>query len=157
MLGKLARFLRIFGYDTIYTNDLIDYFKIDPVPDDKLIEYAKKNDRIIITKDLPLYKSFMENSIYLRGEGIYNYLHHLNKEFGLEFKFNFKRARCSICNSELKRVEHKSSIKDDILKETYKNYNDFYQCSNLLCKKVYWQGSHIEDIEYKLGKSLKFD
>ena len=33
MLGKLARFLRIFGYDTVYANDLIDYYDINPVPD----------------------------------------------------------------------------------------------------------------------------
>ena len=76
---------------------------------------------IIITKDLPLFKSYEENSIFLRGEGIYNYLHHLNKQFGLEFKFNFKRARCSICNSQLKRVANKASIKDNVLKETYNN------------------------------------
>ena len=31
MLGKLARFLRMFGYDTLYANDLVEYFKIDPV------------------------------------------------------------------------------------------------------------------------------
>ncbi|MCK4780850.1 MAG: DUF5615 family PIN-like protein, partial [Candidatus Lokiarchaeota archaeon] len=69
MLGKLARFLRIFGFDTIYANDLIDYFKMDPVPDEKLIEYANKDDRIIITKDYPLYKNYKEKSVYLRGKG----------------------------------------------------------------------------------------
>ncbi|MFX1419592.1 MAG: DUF5615 family PIN-like protein [Promethearchaeota archaeon] len=156
MLGKLVRFLRIFGYDTIYANDLVDYFKINPVPDEMLIDYARKNSRIIITKDLPLYNSFKENSIFLKGEGIYNYLHYLNEQFGLEFKFNFTQARCSLCNSKLGKVTDKSIIKDDVLKETYKHYDEFFQCSNLQCKKVYWQGSHIEDIEYKLGKTFEF-
>ena len=64
MLGKLARFLRIFGYDTIYANDLIDLFKVNPVPDEMLIDYARKNDRFIITKDLPLYKSYKDKTIY---------------------------------------------------------------------------------------------
>ncbi|UCC18191.1 MAG: hypothetical protein JSV62_08725 [Promethearchaeota archaeon] len=157
MLGKLARFLRIFGYDTIYANDLIDYFKIDPVPDEMLIDYARKNRRIIITKDLPLYNCFKDNSILLRGEGIYNYLHYLNEQFGLKFQFNLTQARCSLCNSILIRVKDKISVKDDVLKETYNHYDVFFQCSNLQCKKLYWQGSHIEDIEYKLGKTFEFD
>jgi uncharacterized protein with PIN domain len=157
MLGKLARFLRIFGYDTVYANDLIDFFKLNPVPDEMLVDYARKNDRFIITKDLPLYKSYKEKTIYLKGKGIYNYLSQINKLFSLEFKFNLKRARCSICNSQLERVIDKNLLKNHILEETYNNYNIFYQCSNLQCKKIYWQGSHIEDIEYKLGKTLEQD
>ena len=41
MLGKLTRFLRIFGYDTIYASDLIDLYCINPVPDEKLSEFAE--------------------------------------------------------------------------------------------------------------------
>ncbi|MFX0104134.1 MAG: DUF5615 family PIN-like protein [Candidatus Hodarchaeota archaeon] len=156
MLGKLARFLRIFGFDTVYANDLIDYFKIDPVPDDMLIDYAKENDRVIITKDYPLYKSYTENSIYIRGEGIYTYLDQLRSHLNISFKFNIERARCSICNSQLKRVNNKKIVKDLVLKETYNHYNEFYHCLNPQCKKVYWEGSHIEDIENKLGNNLKF-
>ena len=157
MLGRLTRFLRIFGFDTIYANDLIDYFEMDPVSDEKLIEYANKNERIIITKDYALYKSYKNKSVFLRGEGIYNYLHQLNKELEVNFKFNIKKARCSVCNSPLNEVATKSSVKDLVLKDTYDNYNEFYQCSNLQCKKIYWQGSHIEDIEERLDKSLEFD
>ncbi|MFW9999807.1 MAG: DUF5615 family PIN-like protein [Candidatus Hermodarchaeota archaeon] len=157
MLGKLSRFLRIFGFDTIYANDLIGYFNIDPVPDEKLIDYAKRNRRIIVTKDYVLYKHYEDKSIFLSGEGIYNYLKQLNKKLGLNFKFNLKQARCSMCNSQLERVQNKNSIKMYVLEETYNNYTEFYQCSNLQCKKVYWQGSHIEDIEYKLGNSLEIN
>jgi uncharacterized protein with PIN domain len=157
MLGKLTRFLRIFGYNTIYANDLTNFFNVDPVPDDFLIKYASKDNRIIITKDLPLYQRYKDKTIFLTGEGIYNYLNQLNKKFGLNFEFNFKRARCSICNSKLERVENKISIKKDVLEETYKHFNEFYQCSDRQCKKVYWHGTHIEDIEYKLGKALEFE
>ncbi|MFX0005015.1 MAG: DUF5615 family PIN-like protein, partial [Promethearchaeota archaeon] len=67
MLGKLTRFLRIFGYNAVYANELIDFFKKDPVPDELLIEYASNNDRIIITKDLPLFMRYKEKSILLNG------------------------------------------------------------------------------------------
>jgi len=157
MLGKLARFLRIFGFDTIYANDLIDYFKIDPVPDEKLKDYSIKNKRIIITKDYLLYKNHKDNSIFLEGEGIYNYLYQLKKKLSLNFEFNIKRARCSICNSELNKVVDITTIKEFVLKETYNNYKEFFQCSNSKCKKVYWQGSHIEDIEDRLDKTLEIE
>ncbi|MFX0143187.1 MAG: DUF5615 family PIN-like protein [Candidatus Hodarchaeota archaeon] len=154
MLGKLTRFLRIFGYNAVYANELIDFFKKDPVPDELLIEYASNNDRIIITKDLPLFMRYKEKSILLNGEGIYNYLRQLNKQFGLKFEFNIKQARCSICNSKLEKVKNKISIKNDVLGETYNHFNEFYQCLNHQCRKVYWQGTHIEDIEEKLDKNL---
>jgi uncharacterized protein with PIN domain len=157
MLGKLTRFLRIFGYDTVYANDLTNFFNLDPVPDDYLIKYANDNNRIIITKDLPLYQRYEDNSIFLKGEGIYNYLNQLNKQFGLKFEFDFKKARCSICNSKIELVKDKTLIKNEVLESTYNYFDDFYQCLNLQCKKVYWQGTHIQDIEYKLGKALEFE
>ena len=157
MLGKLTRFLRIFGYDTVYANDLINFFNLDPVPDERLIEYAKRNGRHIITKDYALHKHYLEKSIFLNGKGIYNYLKQLNKKFGLNFEFNLKQARCSICNSQLKRVENKIFIKKLVLEDTFNNYSEFYQCSNLHCKKIFWRGSHIEDIEEKLRNTLEND
>jgi hypothetical protein len=120
MLGKLARLLRIFSYDTIYANDLIVYFNLDPVPDDKLLEFALKEDRII-----------------------------LKIKLNLDYNFDIKRARCSICNSELKKVD-KKLIKDLIESETFKYHNNFYQCPNSNCKKIYWKGTHIENIIEKL-------
>lgn len=155
MLGKLARFLRIFGYDTIYSNDLTDRIMIDPVPDEKLIYFAKKNDRFIITKDLMLHKSFIERSLYLQGEGIYHYLNQLKRKLNLNFEFSFECARCSICNSILLKVQDKTEIEDFVLPDSFNNYSEFYRCTNLICKKVFWKGTHIEDIEKKLeGFSL---
>jgi len=150
MLGKLARFLRILGYDTVYANDLIDCFHVDPVPDEQLVDYAKENDRFIITKDFPLFKRFYGNCIYLEGEGIQNYLDQLSKILNLDFEFKVEKARCSLCNSTLKRISDKSLVKDHVLLETYMHYDEFYQCKNLTCKKIYWEGSHIEDIKNKL-------
>ena len=80
MLGKLARFLRIFGYDTVYANDLIEYYNINPVPDINLKDYAQLTNRIVITKDLPFYKKIMDNAIFLEGEGIYSYLNQLKQK-----------------------------------------------------------------------------
>jgi len=147
MLGKLARFLRIFGYDTVYANDLVSYFKLNPVPDDKLVLYAKKNNRYIITKDELLYKNYIEKGIHLKGEGIYNYLNQLKRALKLNVEFKITKARCSICNSPLKKIKNKYVVKDLILKESFNHYDEFFECVNLHCKKIYWEGSHIANIK----------
>ena len=154
MLGKLVRFLRIFGYDTVFANDLIDHFNVNPVPDEKLVDYAKMTDRLIITKDFLLYEKFFEKCVYLKGVGVQNYLTQLSNVLNLEFIFKVEKARCSLCNSRLKRINDKSKVKDLVLMETYKRYNEFFHCENPNCNKVYWKGSHIEDIEKKLQNGV---
>ena len=150
MLGKLSRLLRIFSYDTVYANDLIVHFNLDPVPDDKLLEFGLKEERIIVTRDYILYKKAKDNGFYLEGEGVYNYLKQLKIKLNLDYNFDIKRARCSICNSELKKVD-KKLIKELIESETFKYHNNFYQCPNSNCKKIYWKGTHIENIIEKLN------
>ncbi|MFX1497450.1 MAG: Mut7-C RNAse domain-containing protein [Promethearchaeota archaeon] len=157
MLGRLARFLRIFGYDTIYANDLKEYFKMDPIPDNDLEKYAENDDRIIITKDYSFYTKTKNISIYLKGEGIYNYLNQLKKTLDITYEFDLKKARCSVCNSELIRIEKKQLIRDKVLKETYKNYNEFYQCINPKCNKIFWNGPHILNITKNLKRKLALE
>jgi len=154
MLGKLARFLRIFSYDTVYANDLEHYFQMNPIPDDKLLEFALKDDRIIITRDYPFYKRAKDNSIYLEGEGIYKYLNQLKIKLGLSYNFDMQQARCSVCNSELEKIKDKKLIREEVQSETYKHYDNFYRCLNPNCIKVFWKGTHIEDIITKLKKNI---
>lgn len=152
MLGKLARFLRIFGYDTVYANDLEKIYHLTPVPDEKLKDYAKENNRIILTKDYEFYRKLKDKCIYLEGEGVYNYLKQLKFKLNLDYNFKMENARCSICNSPLKKVIDKKFLSNEILSETYKNYDEFYQCIDSKCKKVFWKGSHIIDIIQRLKK-----
>ena len=152
MLGKLARFLRIFGYDTIYANDLEEQFQLSPVPDSKLLDYAKENDRIIITRDLPFHKmAGNDRSVYLEGNGVYNYLKQLKDTLNIDYEFILKDARCSVCNGILEKVNDNNSIKDQVENDTLKHYNTFFQC--LDCKKIYWKGSHIKKIMKELKKN----
>jgi len=150
MLGKLSRFLRIFGFDTIYANDLIDYYHVDPVPDEKLKQYAEEYDRIVITKDLPFYQNIRDKAIFLEGKGVYNYLNQLKVKLKLSYEFSIQNARCSTCNSPLQEVTDKILIKNLVKNETFLNYNEFFQCVNPKCRKVFWNGPHIADINRKI-------
>jgi len=150
MLGKLSRFLRIFGYDTVYANDLEDDFDETPISDDKLLEYAQQHNRIIITRDFPFHHK-APNSIYLEGRGIYNYLKQLKKKLGLKYNFNIQNARCSSCNSEIEKITSERAEKY-VEPKVLTHIKEFYQCKNPKCRKVFWKGTHIEDISKKLSK-----
>jgi len=150
MLGKLARFLRIFGYDTIYANDLITFYGIDPVPDEKLLQFALESKRIIITKDLPFFLKIKNRGVLLEGEGVYHYLKQLKRKLNLQFDFKIFNGRCSLCNGSLIKVENKDSIKDLVQPESFRNYSDFYKCSNSECGQIFWEGPHITDIVAKI-------
>ncbi len=152
MFGKLTRLLRILGYDTVYADDLEEYFQKSPVLDDELAQYAKETDRIIITRDYPFYKKYRNRSIYLDGVGVYNYLDKLKNSLQLEYNFDINQARCSLCNSNLEKVKNINLIKDKVKVETYKHYKKIFQCKNQNCKKVFWKGTHIENILKRLEK-----
>ncbi|MBN1800929.1 MAG: Mut7-C RNAse domain-containing protein [Candidatus Lokiarchaeota archaeon] len=146
MVGKLARLLRIFGFDTIYAE------QVEPsAPDSKLLEFALKSNRIILTRDLPFFKRAGKSCIYLEELDPYKNLIYLKEMLGLKLDFSIEKARCSACNSLLKKILKKDAIKDIIKPETYRSYNEFFTCSNPNCNKIYWKGSHIEKIKIHLS------
>ncbi|TFF94752.1 MAG: hypothetical protein EU544_04095 [Promethearchaeota archaeon] len=155
MLGKLTRFLRMFGYDTLYANDLEDRLHIPSISDEKLLEYAIKEDRILITRDLPFHeiaKDKAKGSIHLQSKDVYKSLKILKHELGLEYNFSMGGARCSVCNGKLTKIDDKEKIIDEVKEGTFNHYDNFYQCEN--CHKIYWKGSHIQDIVKKLEQKV---
>lgn len=146
MLGRLTRLLRIFGYDTIYAEDIEH-----SAPDEKLHEYAKANDLIILTKDYPFFqRAGPERCFYLEGTDVYNYLEQLRIKYDLDYDFEIRTARCSVCNSSLNRLTDEKILQEELKPETLKHYDEFFQCTNPECKKIYWKGSHITDIINKM-------
>jgi uncharacterized protein with PIN domain len=131
MLGSLARWLRIIGYDTIYYVDK---------EDDELRDEAKKNNRTLITRDHELYKKAVKNGIaayILQSEKTTTQLKELADT--LDLKMVPLNTRCPKCNSVLNHVE-KEAVKERVPKASLKAFNEFWQCKK--CKAVYWRGSH---------------
>ncbi len=153
MFGKLTRFLRIFGYDTVYANDLEKIYQIKPFPDEKIVEFALQENRTIITKDYPLYQKHKDMIIFIDGKDIYAQLNQLKDKLPLSFDFSIQNARCSLCNGTLQLVKDIETIKSEIKNQTLKHYNIFYQCTNPECKNMFWEGSHIKDIVKRLKEN----
>ena len=88
----------------------------------------------------------------LEGVGVYNYLSQLKLKFNLEYDFDIQKARCSICNSILRKIHDKNQIINDVKPQTLNYFKNFYRCTNPKCKKIFWKGSHIEKIISRLKK-----
>jgi Uncharacterized conserved protein len=100
MLGKLARWLRILGYDTAYNNNFEDW---------KILKIASDENRIIITRDRGLCvrarKRGLECFYVIPGLKIEEILAKLSSKYSIDLNIvdpNF--SRCSVCNGVLKKV-----------------------------------------------------
>jgi len=133
MVQKLGRILILSGFDTkiIKTNTEIK----------KLIEIAKLENRILITRNTKIEKFYFENYILLKEQNPYNQFKYIIEK--LNIKLNNKKffTRCSFCNEELREID-KNSILDKIPLLTIKNTEKFYICPT--CNKIYWKESHFD-------------
>ena len=148
MLWKVARWLRIFGYDAEYLGGVDDF---------KLIRYAKKSGRILLTSDLELYRFALKSGVNVfHVEGSLNEADKLLKvvkEFKLKLSLEVpSKTRCPICNYPLKKVKPKN-VEGLVPEQTLKTYKDFWVCSNRRCRKIYWKGKHWRQIRKIVEKA----
>jgi uncharacterized protein with PIN domain len=147
MLGKLARWLRMLGQDTIYSTKLNDL---------ELMVKAKKEDRILITRNLNLYKKSVKNKIqsfYIKTQNNSKALANLRNNFGIPLVIDMKISHCPLCNIKLQSIKKQEAAKK-IKPNTLLYYDNFWSCSK--CLSIYWQGSHWKDITLTLDKAKNF-
>lgn len=143
MLGKLARWLRILGYDSLYAKEWSD---------SNLLLAAKRESLILLTSDTQLYRTAISRGVecfLVHGENDSEKLAYLADRFDLRLELDPMTSRCPICGFPIKPVT-KEKIADSIPPTTFKAYQSFWICTNNSCAKIYWQGSHSKKIEEKL-------
>jgi uncharacterized protein with PIN domain len=134
-LGKLAGYLRLLGFDTLYENDY---------EDKDLARISSDQDRILLTRDRGLLKRKIVTRGYLvreddpRGQVI-----EIIRRFDLT-KLAKPYSRCSLCNGLLDPVE-KEKIIEDLEPLTKKYFDRFKRCPE--CEQIYWKGSHFERMD----------
>ena len=144
MLGNLARWLRLFGYDALYANDLVAPGK-DGLSDTDLAKVAKEQDRRLITRDKEFAKR-LPDAILVPGMDNVENLRLIQHTLRIQLAFHQDLARCTICNGALEKISDKESVQPLVPKKTFMHYDEFWKCSNPRCGKIFWQGSHFEDI-----------
>lgn len=129
-LGKLARYLRISGFDALYSNSY---------EDSEIADIAAGEGRIVLTRDRGLLKrSIVKRGYWIRSQkAALQYREVLNR-FDLTGSISMF-SRCPSCNGSLKMIE-KKDILHRLPENTAKYFNDFKICN--VCSKIYWKGSH---------------
>ncbi|HEY6977256.1 MAG TPA: Mut7-C RNAse domain-containing protein [Chitinophagaceae bacterium] len=142
-LGKLAKILRLFGFDTYYKNDY----------DDKtIVQIAETEKRTVLTRDVNLLKhKSITIGYWLRSQFAEEQLKEVIRRFRLKAKFK-PFERCVECNGKIIKIE-KSAVLDKLLPKTILYYNDFFQC--ICCKRIYWRGSHYEQMQQYIERMQK--
>jgi len=146
MLGKLTRWLRMLGHDVEYTGSM---------GDKELIQKAKKESRILLTRDLELYQQAIAkgaDAFLIESPNQTANLASLAERFNLKLEIDVKASRCPKCNSRIKAVP-KATVADRIPKTTSSNYDEFWQCQG--CGQVYWRGAHWKRIDKTLKEARK--
>lgn len=136
MLKRLSHWCRILG---IYSEF------IEGKSDDELLEYAKENKLVFVTRDVPLSKKCQKKSlrvIFIESGKLEEQLVQLLRETKAEITFP-KKMRCAVCNGELAEAD-KEKVKDKIPDDVYKEDKELWQCRS--CGKAYWKGGHWDNI-----------
>lgn len=138
-LGKLAKRLRLFGFDTLLARDM----------DDKgIAACAARERRIVLTRDRRLlYRKIIEHGYWVRAVRPDLQLPEVIGRFGLA-SFIRPFRRCTRCNGLIETVD-KSRIVHLLPLKTRRFYDFFYRCGN--CGRLYWEGSHIEKIKKRFA------
>jgi len=138
-LGKLAKLLRMLGYDAaIYKS--VNLFTI--------IRIAKKERRIFVTRSQKKVKSNQKFSrILIKSENHLEQLREMKDYIRLNEEHIF--TRCIICNKLLFDIS-KNKIIDLIPEFIYQNHSNFKVCRK--CGKIFWKGTHYQNMKTELIK-----
>ena len=133
-LGKLARYLRMLGFDTVYKNS----FSLN-----ELISIVQKEDRILLSRNAAFADNDAITSFAIRHEKPFMQLKMVVDHFRLQEKIH-PFSRCIVCNGLIEYVS-KERIIDSLEQNTIASFNEFWQCQ--LCSRIYWKGSHYEQMQ----------
>ena len=143
MLGRLARWLRILGYDVSYESS---------ISDDDLIARAIREHRIILTMDRKLTeRESARNSMLIKSPSYKEQLKQVITHYNIDYKTEIF-TRCLVCNNLLETIE-KEKIKDRIPSYVYSTQDEFDICRQ--CGRIYWSGTHRTKMLKMLDEILK--
>ncbi|QBR82908.1 twitching motility protein PilT [Legionella israelensis] len=141
-LGRLAKYLRLIGFDCRYDNNLSDA---------EIVDLAQEEKRIILTRDKGLLKhKKVRRGYWIRNTNSRKQLAEVAMKFDL-LALMAPFSRCLECNSKLKEIPL-VRVKHLLPEKTQRYYKTIAHCSN--CGKYYWQGSHYQRLS-RLIDALK--
>lgn len=137
MLGRLARWLRLSGYDVEYLRGRRDR---------EILELASREDRVILSRDAMLCRRALKRGIrclYVESGDVLDQLRQTVEKLGVRLSETPVYSRCPKCNGEIIKAGKESIARvPDMVRE---NVEEFWECAR--CGQVYWEGSHWRNIK----------
>ncbi len=149
MLGKIAKKLRMFGFDTLYFAD---------TDDNAIINICLDEKRFFLTKDRELYKRSLKSNIPCFLIDLENELESLvavmkECDIGCILHVPNKNTRCTLCNGDLETVSDSSLLANVVPRKVFESIDIFFKCVN--CQKIYWSGKHVKEINFLVDEINK--
>ncbi len=142
MLGKLAKWLKILGFDTVF------FARID---DDELIAIAQKEGRVLLTRDTGITNKALDvQTHFIWSEEWPQQVRQVLDDFDLRSDVR-PHSRCIDCNAILKQLT-KSRAKNLVTPFVFEHADFFAICPE--CGRVFWRGTHFKDMESRLNRLL---
>ena len=134
-LGKLTKWLRILGYDTVVYRGAIDRH---------FLRHGLQEGRVVLTRRRDMAaRNFLGTMYVVMSDHVPSQLHELINNLSLDIDPGRFLSICLECNEKIASIE-KNKIADRLPSMISRYYNEFYICPN--CKRIYWQGAHYENI-----------
>jgi uncharacterized protein with PIN domain len=133
-LGKLARYLRLLGFDCLFFNDAGDRY---------LARISVDQGRVLLTRDRDLLMHrVITHGCFIHATEPRQQLKEIIRRLQLESVYN-SFTRCMACNGALATVK-KTLIEDQLPARVRQHYSDFWRCDE--CGQIYWKGSHYREM-----------
>jgi uncharacterized protein with PIN domain len=130
-MGRLARYLRLLGFDTLFENDS---------GDDELARISSGEGRILLSRDRRLLaRRSVTHGLWIGDTNPRKQLVHVVDRLDLYRMFR-PFTRCTVCNGQLFLVDEQGIGALQLPRRILASFETFLRCDG--CGRVYWQGSH---------------
>ncbi|MCL5961572.1 MAG: Mut7-C RNAse domain-containing protein [Chloroflexi bacterium] len=138
MLGRLAKWLRILGYDTLYSAEMDDA---------SLARLARQEGRILLTRDTRLVQRRGLTYLLVESDIVEEQLRQVVGELRLDVE-EAVFSRCPSCNTPLETTD-KPSVAGLVPPYVYATQGQFKRCPR--CRRLFWRGTHWDRMKEKLA------
>ncbi len=138
MLGRLAKWLRLLGYDTAYDN---------AATDPALARRARAEGRVLLTRDHELAARRGLRTLLIRSQVLEEQVREVQD--GLGPPPHPALSRCAVCNSMLEPASS-TQVADRVPPYVLRTHAEFRRCPG--CGRVYWPGSHLQAMRAQIGE-----
>lgn len=139
MLGSLARWLRILGYDTNYANQRDDA---------ELVRIARAEERVLLTRDRELAGRRGVRALLVESQLLDEQLAQVTAAYPPSPGSH--PGRCPVCNALLIQARPEE-VAGRVPEYILKRHHSFQHCPG--CERIYWQGSHWRNMQARLDRS----